>query len=266
MRNEIKNKPGYDCLGQAMVEMIVVMFTTLLILFSLLHFGFLYNAKTILNYATHEAARAGSLNYGSPKAMNLALARGLAALKSPRNAVPIPSDYAKYQQSQTEAYEMIDPTAGNPATTPSTVADQLVCTQRISPATNSDHWRDVPNTVTTTNAAAYYNQSIPNDHLVYRSAVPDSNGVSIQDANLLKIRVTYCHIIMVPFIGNSIRRLMLQTYADNDPDPIDNWVVPNALGSLTKDCYRRKGILIEAQSVVRMQTPIRNYIFPANCS
>ena len=48
--------------GQAMVETLIVMFVTLILLFGIIQFGLFYNAKTVLNYAAFEAARAGSLN------------------------------------------------------------------------------------------------------------------------------------------------------------------------------------------------------------
>ena len=44
---------------------------------------------------------------------------------------------------------------------------------------------------------------IPNDHLMYRVA-NDGEGMSIQDANLLKIRVTYCVKLVVPFVDRII--------------------------------------------------------------
>lgn len=248
MRSNFQNKHTY--LGQAMVEMIIIMFATLLILFSLLHFGFMYNAKTVLNYATHEAARAGSLNYGSPKAINYALARGLAALET--TAVGI-SDYDRYQQSQSSALDLIE-------------ADDFVCIQRISPEVGSLHWRPDPNSgsIPIIDASDDYSNFIPNDHLIYRSA-QIKGGLSIQDANLLKIRVTYCHRIITPVIGTTIKRLMLQNFADTDPDPIDGWVVPTR-GAFTKSCYENDRIPIEAQAVIRMQTPIRDYDFASDCS
>lgn len=248
MSSKLQNKYTRFYLGQAMVEMIIIMFATLLILFSLIHFGFIYNAKTVLNYATHEAARAGSLNYGSPQAMNFALARGLAALETSPGGI---SDYDRYQKSQTSAIDLIED-------------GKFVCTQRISPDTSSQHWRPDPTAGSISSLATPYTNFIPNDHLVYRSAQP-KGGVSIQDANLLKIRVTYCHKIITPIIGLTIKRLMLQTYADTDPDPIDGWTIPTR-GAFTKFCYENDRIPIEAQAVIRMQTPIRDYAFTSDCS
>lgn len=241
MKNNPLNKAFSK--GQAMVEMTIVMFSTLLILFAVIHFGFIYNAKTVLNYATQEAARAGSLNYGSPQAINYALARGLAALETTAGGI---SDYDRFQKSYSDAIDLVED-------------KKFVCTQRISPEISSQHWRPDASA-----SSPDYTNFIPNDHLVYRSAQL-KGGVSIQDANLLKIRVTYCHKIITPLIGTTIKRLMLQTYADADPDPIDGWTVPTR-GSFTKFCYQNDRIPIESQAIIRMQTPIRDYRFTADCS
>jgi len=238
---DIKQPITYQ-LGQAMVEMTVIMFVVFLLLFGIIQFGLIYNAKIVLNYATFEAARAGSLNYGSPRAINYALARGLAPLESTDSGI---TDYDRFQQSTNKMIDLVE------------VGD-FSCVQRISPSTSSQHW--VPDPA----AGAGYNNYIPNDHLVYRSAAP-KGGVSVQDANLLKIRVTYCHKIIVPFIATTIKRLMLDSYAATDPDPLDSWTVPTR-GNFTKVCYENDRIPIESQAVIRMQTPIRDYAFTSNCS
>jgi hypothetical protein len=253
MKNKRDFTYSYFYSGQAMVEMIIIMFATLLILFSLLHFGFMYNAKTVLNYATFEAARAGSLNYGSPKAMNYALARVLASLEnsSEPDYDALNNDIDLYKAHQKDAIELVK-------------AEKFVCTQRISPDVSSKHWLTDPDAGSIPSYAETYNHYIPNDHLVYRSAKLE-DGVSIQDANLLKIKVTYCHKIITPIIGITMKRLMLQSYADEDPDPFDDWVVPTR-GAFTKICYENDRIPIVSQAVIRMQTPIRDYEFRDDCS
>ena len=80
--------------GQAMVEMVVISFVTLLMLFSIIQFALLYNAKTVLNYAAFEAARIGALNYSHPQSMRLALAQKLAILE-PVDSEPNDTSYQK---------------------------------------------------------------------------------------------------------------------------------------------------------------------------
>lgn len=233
--------------GQAMVEMIVVIFSVLLLLLGILQFALIYNAKSVLNYATFEAARMGAVNHGSPEAMKFALAQKLAATRpSPAGTRLLDSAYARLQASQ---QEMIDEIESN----------ENLCIERINPIDLSGHWE-------ATTAGVGYDKEIPNSHLLYRENTLDSGqGISIQDANLLKIRVTYCHPMVVPFISTTIKRLMLASYAKTDPDPVEGWKVP-VLEAFERSCYERDRMPIEAQAIARMQTPIRNYSFPAYCN
>ena len=227
--------------GQAMVETLIVMFVTLILLFGIIQFGLFYNAKTVLNYAAFEAARAGSLNYGSPQAINYALARSLAALESSSGT----SQYERYLNSQTKYLDRID-------------AGDSICVERINPPVSSPHWQP------SAEADGYFSRYIPNDHLRYRSA-QIKQGMSIQEANLLKIRVTYCHAIIVPFYATIIKRLMLTSAIDEDPDPLPDYVAPN-VGQFAAQCYQNDSVPIEAQAIMRMQTPVRDYSFTADCS
>jgi hypothetical protein len=57
---------------------------------------------------------------------------------------------------------------------------------------------------------------IPNDALSLRSAAPgERSGISLQQANILRVRFTYCRSMIVPFI----RQLMLGLLQRIDPDP-----------------------------------------------
>ncbi len=233
-----------------MVEMLVVVFIVLLTLLGIIQFALIYNAKSVLNYATYEAARSAALNYGSPDAMKFALAQKLAALRQSdmSQTGALNSAFERLQNSQQLMIDEID-SGGD------------VCIERISPTPLSGHWQSVGG------GGSLYSQEIPNDHLLYRSNAPDSQErLSIQDANLIKIKVTYCHPMIVPLIKTSIQRLMLQNYAIRDPDPVPGWEVPNTLQAFEKSCYERGRMPIQSQAVARMQTPIRNYTFPAFCN
>jgi len=57
---------------------------------------------------------------------------------------------------------------------------------------------------------------IPNDALTYRSATPgERSGLSLQEANILRVKFTYCRPMVVPFI----RQMMLGLLQRIDPDP-----------------------------------------------
>ena len=66
--------------GASMVEFIIVLPILLLLCLGILQFGLLYQAKSTLDYAALQAARAGALNNGKSAAMRTGLARGLAPL------------------------------------------------------------------------------------------------------------------------------------------------------------------------------------------
>jgi hypothetical protein len=57
---------------------------------------------------------------------------------------------------------------------------------------------------------------IPNDSLAFRSAaLGERSGISLQEANVLRVKFTYCRPVIVPFI----RQMMLGFLQRIDPDP-----------------------------------------------
>lgn len=223
--------------GQAMVEMIVISFVTLLLLFSIVQFALLYNAKTLLNYAAYEAARAGAVNYSHPYAMRLALAQKLATLE------PV--------SKRGDAYDKLTAAQENVISQ----FDNIACIKRVNPAPDNTLWSALANTPGTASAIA-------NDHLLYRNS--QSSGpqrISIQDANLLKISVTYCPKMIVPMVATAVKRLMLSTFPD--PDPIKGWQHPTKT-PFEKQCYENNRFPMVAQAIIRMQTPVGRYGYQAN--
>lgn len=238
--------------GQAMVETLVVLFVTLLLLLGIIQFGLIYNAKTTLNYATFEAARAGALNYADKTAIEYGLARGLAPLyTSVTTADGRLKKVSKVQQARDDVMDEIR-------------AGQFACIERLNPPASafSTYAVDDPTGIFPGE------DLIPNDHLHYRKAIA-SSGLSIQDANLLKLRVTYCYPMYVPIISTTIKRLMGLTpesaslVATGQTGATQGTLTPK--GSFQSNCYSQDRFPIVAQAIVRMQTPVKNDIFPASC-
>ncbi len=234
--------------GQAMVETVVILFVTILLLFGIIQFGLIYNAKTTLNYAAFEAARSGSLNYADRQAVDFGLARGLAAL------------YTSVEKGD----DLFD-TAGEVMSAQQRVYDEIqdgrfVCVERLNPTTKAFRAYGQSNATGITSLNG--KKLIPNDHLLYRSArIKSGAGVSIQDANLLKIRVTYCYPMYVPFISNVVRSL----YGLSATAPPGG--VPLVPGTFQRRCLINNRIPIVAQAVIRMQTPPYNDSnFDTNCN
>ena len=98
-------------------------------------------------------------------------------------------------------------------------------------------------------------------------------GASIQDANLLKIRVQYCYKLMVPLVNRIIGSLSeLNNYRTNqriyetvnDPKFADanryyTDIAAGTLSSYQSLCGDRadsnEGFIITAEAIVRMQSP-----------
>ena len=234
-----------------MVETLVIVFVALLLLLGIIQFGLIYNAKTILNFATFEAARAGALNHADRKAIEYGLAGGLAGLYTSIEKPPGGQgawDKAKGNLKDVNALRKAR----------KRVFDELkdfACIERLNPTNAAFSAYSVKGDIGT-----YKNQQlIPNDHLLYRSAVPKGGAeVSIQDANLLKLRVTYCYPMYVPLISNVIKELYGLRTSSRPRVPLN-------AGSFHRKCLKEGRIPIVAQAVIRMQTAARNDTFDASC-
>ncbi len=239
-----------------MVETLIVVFLTLLILLGIVQFGLIYNAKTTLNYATFEAARSGAINYADRNAIEMGLARGLAPLYTSINAADGPlTRVGAVQQAQTQVLQEIQ-------------QGQFACIERINPPVSAF----TSGLAVADPTGKYTGQKlIPNDHLKYRSK-KTFNGLSIQDANLLKLRVTYCYPMIVPIISTAIQRLTgtapatatpLATGQSQDAPTYGSIIPP---GAFQANCFAQGRIPIVAQAIIRMQTPVKNDTFPQNCN
>lgn len=186
--------------GQSMSEFIVVVPVLLLLALGAMQFGLLYQAKATLNLAAFEAARAGALNRGKMDAMVAGLANGLRPLFTHDTSQD--QVIAGFHAAKAEAAGFARITVVNP--------DQEAL----------KHWRG----------------DIPNDNLSHsRDATP--GGLTIQDANLLKIQVTYCYPLKVAFINRTIVTL-----------------AGIGASGFEKKCFDGQRLPISAQGIVRMQT------------
>lgn len=221
--------------GQAIAEYVYVVPVMLLLILGAVQFGFIYQAKSTLNYATFVATRAGALKNGAMSAIQEALAGGLAPLFAhDQDLAALKAAYAFADQELRDA--------------------ALTSIRIVNP--------------TSAALGAYQSQSdagteIPNDNLMYRDSGA-SGGMSLQDANLLKVRVTYCFRMVVPIINKLIFNLAIDpsATAPATPETAPEILASSGGGSGSGPCtglaaeeYR---IPISAEAVVRMQTPFRN--------
>ncbi|MGJ8670902.1 MAG: TadE/TadG family type IV pilus assembly protein [Oceanococcus sp.] len=249
-------------LGQAMVEFLVVIPVLILLIFGTLQFAFIYSAKTTLNYATFQAARLASTNHATYSSMRRGLIRGLAPLyTNSSEASSMREDIASGQQNSSGRRDA------------QSEVDRYTRIIRISPTAEQ----------LTDSGFGELNVDgiveIPNDNLMFRSE-RKVEGASIQDANLLKIRVQYCYKLMVPLVNRVIgnlselnnRRAINATTADdpavyetlNDPRFADanryhsDASAGRSLASYGELCGDRRtnseGFILTSEAIVRMQS------------
>jgi hypothetical protein len=148
----------------------------LLIVFGIIQFSLIFQANSILRHAAFIGARQGALSNGKMESIKDGVASAMTPLfmrvNSPSGAGI--TDLARARMIST--IEIFNP--------------HTASIEILSP---------------TSEAFAEHNNgvAIPNDNLMYRPTTV-LGGVSVQDANLLKIRVSYCFKLVVPFVNKLI--------------------------------------------------------------
>lgn len=169
--------PAFEA-GQSMVEYLIVLPTLLLLTLGAIQFGLLYQIKSQVNYATFAAARHGALKNGNTSSIKDAFGAGMAPLFTNK-----PDLGGLLRGRAVGAIEAFNPL--------------VTKIERISPpdSVKLDFGIDDP----TDTANPKTKMIVPNDNLQYRPTTVGSNSnLNIQDANILKIRVTYCAKLVVP--------------------------------------------------------------------
>jgi hypothetical protein len=191
----MKTKPRKGTLtreaGQALVEFLIVVPVMLALILGAVQFALLYHAKTTLNYAAFEAVRAGTLNHASFAAVKSGFARGLAPLHS----------YSKDDTDQVGAFK----TARKMVLKEFDDTRKLIRIERLSPSLLDFQEFGIPGR----DDQGKQIRLIPNDNLRYRSSERMKKSHStIQDANLLHLRVTYWYPLYVPLLNDFIYSLV----------------------------------------------------------
>jgi len=226
--------------GQALVEYIYVFPILIMLILGAIQFGFIYQTKATLNYAVFVATRQGALNNGSMDAIVDGLVSGMMPLFTHSQGGARDMALLKSAWQLSEA-QMTDP--------------NLTTITIVNP------------TETALNAYSALSESgdeIPNDNLMYRSTdIVGGAGMNIQDANLLKVRVTYCYRMAVPIINKMIYNLAIDPPAvpaigSTAADMLDT----EGGGSTSKPCTNHPAdeyrIPITSEAIVRMQTPFQD--------
>lgn len=199
--------------GAAIVEATIALPVLLVVILAVIQFGFVYQAKATLNHAALQAARAGAVSNATPAALRRGLAQGLAPLTSP------------------------DASLRGVAESIARIEGELLTDARIrvlNPTREAfdDFAVEVEGV-----------RELPNDRLHARDPQPGaSGGLNIQDANLLRVEITYGYELKVPLVNGFISRLLGLT-RDSD--------------AFHRQLLRRNRLPITSTATVRMQSPLR---------
>jgi hypothetical protein len=163
-----------------MVEYIILFPVLLLLVLGTIQIALIYQAKFTLNYAAFMGARQGALKNAKMTSIKDGVAAGMTPL------------FMRWDGT------------GNPGLVSLSKARVIATIEVFNPMTAKVEI--ISPTQAAFDALKGGGTEIPNDNLMYRSAAGD--GMSIQDANLLKIRVTYCVKLVVPFANRVIYSLV----------------------------------------------------------
>ncbi len=203
--------------GAAIVEAVIALPILLAVILGAIQFGLIYEAKATLNHAALQAARAGAVGNAQPQAVRSGLARGLVPLYSPESSL------------------------SGVASTLARITAELATDARIrvlNPTREAfdDFGEEVDGVL-----------EIPNDRLHARSTtVGASSGLNIQDANLLRVQITYGYELKVPLVNWFVSRVLLSVRRGG-----------GTMDAFEQQLLRRMHLPIVATATVRMQSPAR---------
>ncbi|AJC46726.1 TadE family protein [Xanthomonas sacchari] len=215
----LRNSPRYQR-GQSLIEFCVVIPTFLFLVLVIFQFVLIYRTKTVLDYAAFQAARAGAVNGARKSDMADALAGGLTPL---------------FVQSPDVANVML--TKQKVRAIEVTVFSKIEVIAPTRAAFNEFRERQYDG-----------RYALPNDSLAFRNANVGGSQVNVQDANILKIKVTYDMPLIVPFVDRVIVGL-------SDLVRGGESYTPNSMLWMDPISGHRR-LPIESYAVVRMQSPI----------
>ena len=229
LKSEITKTLKRKQLGTSMVEFIIVTPMLMFMGLGIMQIGLVYHAKSVLNYATFEAARAGAVNNAQIEVMRKELGYRLAPVYGGDGSLKL----------------------GAMSLARSGVAVNDITATKIKlinplPASFAAH--GFLKDVTDRHGSTLNTMTIPNSHLRFNKEGAKSDGLSIQDANLLKIEVTYGYQMRLPVLDMKI--------------PGVTWIMRNLMIHMDQDnwMYYVRGMLpLKSTATVRMQSEAWQY-------
>jgi hypothetical protein len=238
--------------GQSLLETLLALPFALFLIFATLEFALIYRAKMTLNHAAEMTVRKGALNHGCKAPMYEQMAVSMIPLlmkgeRTSKKYLMVDGFKKPYIEIYTHI-EILHPT--------SEVFDAFAEKTTLTPAQISPCAQQGSGT----HLQSYgLNRVIPNDNLSFRPSTPihiagNTHGdLNIQDANLLKIRIKYCHKLTVPFLDHLI--VAVQHWTLNQDKRVFMDYCIRGGGAIGPPVVDEKLILLSTQATARMQTP-----------
>jgi TadE-like protein len=225
--------------GATMVEFALVMPFALLLVMGLIQLGFMYSAKSVVNEAAFMAARAGATQNAQLDKMTAAMQKAL---------IPFYQDTT----NSDAATRLTAALAAAKADTGCSSADQCFLKIEVLNPTSAA-FADFGLSSDASQGHTY----IPNDNLEFRTHdyTGPTSHMSIQDANALKIKVTYGYQLKVPLMQTVFKAILCGV--DSGIDAFGRSNSPLELQG-DDDCanfYEQGRIPIVTYATVQMQTP-----------
>jgi TadE-like protein len=223
--------------GVTLVEFAIVSPFALLLVLGIIQLGLMFSAKQVVNAGAFLAARAGSVQNAQLDKMRDVMVKAL---------VP-------FYQDTTDTDDLTRLTAALAKATADTGCNAFgscfLAIQLLNPPPEA--FDDFGVTGSLSPGHTY----IPNDNLEFRShtVVGTTSGLSIQEANALKIKVTYGYELKVPLMQTVFGAIMCSI--DSGLGAFGHTAVA---GTPSDDCttfYKQGRVPIVSYATVQMQTP-----------
>jgi hypothetical protein len=221
-----------------MVEFAIISPIAILLVLGIIQLGLIFSAKEVVNEAAFLAARAGAVNHADLGSMTGVMTRALIPFyqdTTNRNTLGRLTGAMAASEYDTSCLPFLP---------------CMLQVQRLNPTPAAFEDFGLPSRVI---PGQVY---IPNDNLEYRPhiVVGPKSGLSIQDANALKIKVTYGYLIKVPLMQTVIKAVMCGF--DTGVEAFGRGQEPPPTGGYDCTNYYDQGrVPIVAYATVQMQTP-----------
>jgi hypothetical protein len=223
--------------GITLVEFAIVSPFALLLVLGIIQLGLMFSAKQVVNAGAFLAARAGSVQNAQLDRMRDVMVKSLAPFYQDTTNT---NDFTRLSTALAKA------TAD---TTCTAFSGCFLAIQLLNPPPEA--FDDFGITGSLSPGHTY----IPNDNLEFRShsIVGPASGLSIQEANALKIKVTYGYELKVPLMRSVFGAIMCSI--DSGLNAFGHTAVT---GTPSNDCttfYQNGRVPIVSYATVQMQTP-----------